>query len=79
MAKLNYSKIPKKKHLLNIPKCRLLTYAEKDQIKLWKSNRKLYREKYIDKKEVNDTIKISKNGCKNSGLGEEINSKSTFI
>jgi hypothetical protein len=72
MAKLNYSRIPKKKHLLNIPKRRLLTYSERDQIKLWKSNRKQYREKYVDKKEANGTIDISKNGCKNSGLGEGI-------
>lgn len=72
MAKLNYSKIPKKKHLQNIPKRRLLTYSERDQIKLWKSNRKLYREKYIDIKTTDVIIKTSKNGCKNSGLGEGI-------
>lgn len=73
MTKLNYSKVPKKKHLLNIPKSRYLTYEERDQIKLWKHDRKQYRRKYVDKKIVRVTIKTSENGCKNSGLGEEIN------
>lgn len=61
MTKLNFSKsrIPKKRYLGNIPKKLKLTWKDREEIKLWKTNRKLYKQKQLDKKRENDSIKTS--------------------
>jgi len=49
MTKLKYGKSGRKKHLSNIPLRKYLTYAEKEEIRLWNMDRKKYRKNHLDK------------------------------